>query len=75
MLDQEAKTQQNKLDAVVAGIKLVLDCVNLEVATQPDGSSPRLDTIIERCKAAWENFNSFNRDAVVTAITHALAVV
>ena len=31
--------------------------------------------IIERCKVAWENFKSFNRNAIVTAITHALAVV
>ena len=23
----------------------------------------------------WENFKSFNRDAIVTAVTHALAVV
>ena len=34
-----------------------------------------MDTIIQRCKAAWENFKSFNRDAIVTAITHVLAVV
>jgi len=34
-----------------------------------------LDTIIERCKAMWENFKGFNCDAIVTAITHALAVV
>ena len=50
----------------------MLDCGDLEVARQPDGRSPRSNTIIQRCKAAWE---SFNRDAVVTAITHALAVV
>ena len=23
----------------------------------------------------WENFKSFNRDAIITAVTHALAVV
>ena len=50
----------------------MLDCVDLEAAPQPDGRPPHSDTIIQRCKAAWE---SFNRDAVVTAITHALAVV
>ena len=50
----------------------MLDCVDLEAAPQPDGRPPRSDTIIQRCKAAWE---SFNRDAIVTAITHALAVV
>ena len=53
----------------------MLDYVDLEVAPQPDGRPPRPDTVIERYKAAWENFKSFNRDAIVTAITHALAVV
>ena len=53
----------------------MLDCVDLEVAHQPDGRPPRLDTITDRCKATWENFKSFNRDATVTAVTHALAVV
>ena len=53
----------------------MLDCVDLEAAPQPDGRPLRLDTIIERCKAAWENFKSFNHDAIITAITHALAVV
>ena len=60
---------------MIAGVKLVLDYVDLEVAPQPDGRPPRSDTVIERCKAAWENFKSFNRDAIVTAVTHALAVV
>ena len=32
-------------------------------------------TIIQRCKVAWENFKSFNHDAIVTTITHALTVV
>ena len=53
----------------------MLDCVNMEVALQPDDRPPRLNTIIDRCKAVWENFKSFNRDVVVTAITHALTVV
>ena len=75
MLEQEARTQRNKFNAVVAGVKPVLDCIDLEVAPQPDSKLPHPDTIIERCKAAWENFKSFNRDAIVTAVTHALAVV
>ena len=50
----------------------MLDCVDLEVAPLSDGRPPCPDIIIERCKTAWE---SFNRDAVVTSITHALAVV
>ena len=75
VLEQEARTQRNKFDAVVTGVKPVLDCVDLEVDPQPNGRPPRSNTVIEKCKAAWENFKSFNRDAIVTAITHALAVV
>ena len=75
MLEQEARTQRSKLDAIVIEVKPVLDCIDLEVAPQPDDRLPCLDTIIYRCKAVWENFKSFNRDATVTAVTHALAVV
>ena len=53
----------------------MLACVEPETAPQPDGRPPHPDIIIERCKTAWESFKSFNRDAVVTAATHALAVV
>jgi len=53
----------------------VLDCVDPEVAPQPDGRPLCPDIVIERCKTEWESFKSFNRDAVVTTITHALAVV
>ena len=31
--------------------------------------------IIDRCKAAWENFKGFNRYATVSVMTHALVVV
>ena len=75
VLEQEARTQKSKLDAVVAGVKPVLDCVDLEVAPLPDGGLPRPDTIIDRYKVAWENFKSFNHDTTITAVTHALAVV
>jgi len=75
VLELEAQTQRRKLDAVVAGVRLVLDCIDMEAAPQPDDRPPRLDTIIDRCKVAWENFKSFNRDATVSVATHALAVV
>ena len=75
VLEQDARTQRDKFDTVVAGIKPVLDCAEPEVAPQPDGRPPRPDIVIERCKTAWESFKSFNHDAVVTTITHALAVV
>ena len=75
MLVQEARTQREKFDAIVARVKPVLDCIDLEVAPQPDGRPPCSDTIIQRCKAAWENFKSFNHDAVVSVATQAVAVV
>ena len=53
----------------------MLDYVDLEVAPQPDGRPPCLGIVIKRCKTTWESFKSFNRDAIVTTITHALAVV
>ena len=46
VLVQEARTQRDNFDAVVTAIKPVLDCVNLELATQPDGRLQRSDTII-----------------------------
>ena len=75
MLEQDAQTQRDRLDAVVAGIKRVLDCVEPKAAPQLDGRPTRPDVIIERCKTAWESFKGFNRDAVASAATHVLAVV
>ena len=46
MLVQEARTQWEKFDAIVVGVKPVLDCVDLEAAPQPDDRPPHLDTII-----------------------------
>ena len=51
VLEQEARIQRDKFDAVVAIVKPMLDCVDQEVAPQPDGRPPRPDTIIKRCKA------------------------
>ena len=75
MLVQEAKVQKENFETVVAAIKLVFDCVDLEPTSQTDGRRQRSDTIIQRCKAAWENFKIFNRDAIVTVATHVLAVI
>ncbi|XP_066319370.1 uncharacterized protein [Miscanthus floridulus] len=75
VLVQEAKVQKDNFNTVTAVIKPVLDCVDIEPAPCPDGRQQGLDTIIQRCKAAWENFKNFNRDAVMTAATHALVVV
>ena len=75
MLEQDARTQRDRFDAVVAGITPVLDCVELETAPQPNDRPTRPDVIVERCKMAWESFKGFNRDAVASAATHVLAVV
>ena len=47
----------------------------LSVFILTDSRQQGPDTITQRCKAAWENFKNFNRDAVMTVATHALAVV
>ena len=75
MLELEAQTQKRKLDSVVAKVRPVLDYIDMEVAPQHDDRPPHPDTIIDRCKVAWENFKSFNRDTTVSAMTHVLAVV
>ena len=75
MLVQEAKVQKENFDTVVTAIKPVLDCIDLKTATQHDGRRQHPDTIIQRCKAAWENFKIFNRDAITTIATHVLVVV
>ena len=73
MLELEAEIQRGKLDIMVAGVRLVLNCIDMEVAPQPDDRTPCPDAIIDRCKVAWENFKGFNRDVAVSIMTHALA--
>ena len=75
MLELEARTQRGKLDAMVAKVGPELDYINMEVAPQLDDRPPHLDAIIDRCKAAWENFKGFNQDVVVSVVMHALVVV
>jgi len=75
VLELEARTQRGKLDAMVAEVRPVLDCIDMEVAPQPNDRPPHPDAIIDRCKAAWENFKSFNYDTTISTVTHDLAVV
>ena len=75
VLELEVQIQRRKLDAMVVGVRALLDYIDMEATPQPDDRPPRPDTIIDRCKAAWESFKSFNCDATVTAVTHALAMV
>ena len=46
VLEKDAWTQRDNFDAIVTAIKSVLDCVNLEPATQPDDRRQRSDTIV-----------------------------
>ena len=46
VLEQDAKTQKENFDTIVAAIKPVLDYVDVETATQPDGRRQHSDTII-----------------------------
>ena len=46
VLVQEARTQRDNFDAVVAVVKLVLDCVDLKLAPQPDDRQQRSNSII-----------------------------
>jgi len=75
VLVQEAKVQKDNFNTITATMAPVLDCVDIEPAPRLDSRQQGPDTIIQRCKAAWENFKNFNRDAVLTAATLALAVV
>ena len=73
------EAEKAKVEAVVARIKPVLDCIDLDVVEssepQPGLRPPRLDAIIEKCRGAWESFKNFNRDAILSVATHVLAVV
>ena len=75
MLEQDARTQRDRFDAIVARITPVLDCVEAKTAPRPDGRPIRPDIVVERCKMAWESFKGFNHDAVASATTHVLVVV
>ena len=72
-LEFELQIQRGKFDAVVAGVNPLLNCIDMEVV--PDDRPPRPNAIIDRCKAAWTNFKSFNRDAAISVVTHVLSVV
>ena len=71
----EARTKREKFDAMVARVKPMLDCIDLEADLLPGERPPRPDAIIDRCKVAWENFKSFNQDVAASVVTHALVVI
>jgi hypothetical protein len=73
------QAQKNKYEAMIVGIKLVLDCINFEQAEamvlQPGDRPPRPDAILDRCKGAWKNFKEFTRSATNSVVIHMLMVI
>lgn len=73
------QSQKDEFDAVIAGIKPMLDCIDLEPAEPavylPGDRPPRPDAIVDRCKTAWAHFKEFTRSAASSAVVHALSVI
>jgi hypothetical protein len=71
----QVKARDEKIEAMEAGIKPVLDCVGLEPSEGrerlPGDPPPR--SIVDQCQMAWSDFKEFTRSAVHGAIMHALA--
>jgi hypothetical protein len=69
--------QESKFEAVVAGIKPVLDCIGFEppkgTVLLPGDRPPR--SILNRCQGAWEDFKGFTRCAANYIVIHTLAIV
>ena len=74
VLMEQVKTRDDKLETMIAGIQPVLDCVGLE---QPEGGCLPGDepyqSIVDRCRTAWEEFKEFTHSAAHGAVVHALA--
>jgi hypothetical protein len=71
----QVKARGEKIEAMMAGIKLVLDCVGSEPSKGreqlPGDLPPR--SIMDRCQMAWLNFKEFTRCTAHGAVIHALA--
>jgi len=69
------KAQDEEIEAMIAGIKPVLDCIGFEPSEGrellPGDLPPRL--ILDRCRMAWLDFKEFAHSAAHGAIVHALA--
>ena len=75
MFEEQVKAREEKLEAVVAGITPVLDCISFE---PPEASSWVLgdlphQSITDRYHTVWADFKEFTRSATHGAIIHALA--
>ena len=78
-LQARLKAKQDRIDAIVTGIKPVLDYIDPE-PLEPQTHAfrfrpPHFDTIVDRCKGALARFKEFTRGAASSAASHALAVV
>jgi Cu/Ag efflux pump CusA len=70
----QVKVWDEKIEAIEARIKLVLDYVGLEPSEGrerlPRDPPPR--SIMDRCQMAWSDFKEFTHSAIHGAIMHAL---
>ena len=77
MLGAQVKAQDDKLEAVIAGIKPMLDCIGF---APPEGSS-RLPSdlphrsIVDRCQTVWADFKEFTCSVAHGAVVHTLAML
>ena len=73
----QVKARDEKLEALIAGIKPVLDCVGfapLDGATLlPSDLPPR--PIMDQCQTAWVDLMEFTHSAAQGAVVHAFTVV
>ena len=71
---EQVKAHDEKLEAMIAGIQPVLDCIGLE---QPEGARLPGDRpyrlVMDHCRTTWVDFKEFAHGAAHGAIVHALA--
>ena len=77
VFEDQVKAHDDKLEAMTAGIKPVLDYIGFAppkgATLLPGNPSPR--TIVDRCQTPWSDFKEFTRSAAHGAVVHALAVL
>ena len=69
------KARDEKIEAMIAGVKPVLDCIGFE-PSEGRGLLPRdppPQSIVDWCRVAWSDFKEFTHSAAHGAIIHALA--
>ena len=71
------KALEDKLEAVVMGIKPILDFISFKppegMVLLPSHRPPW--PILNRCQEAWKDFKAFSHSATHSIVVHALAVL